>query len=122
MKKTEKTEVKKRKSFLTQAFDYDVNQNSPVLQDYDLVKKYDEDGKEVIVFVPSDNEALIASNGKVTDWSLDTMLKAGINPQTIGTPRTGFNSRIEGVDMVNQFAQQADKILTPPTDNNNNKD
>ena len=45
----------------------------------------------------------------VTDWSLDSLIKAGVDPSF--PIHTGSPTRIEGVATVSEFASQADAIL-----------
>lgn len=94
---------------LTKNFSYEVDQFSPVQEDFSRKVQYDEDGIEHIVFVPVDYPAIQASFGFVSDWSLNALLAAGVNPNF--PISTGLNTRLEGVDVLAQFDSVADSIL-----------
>lgn len=87
-----------------------VNQFSPSIGDVERVVDYGKDGEELISFKPVDYPKLSASHGVVGMWSLDNMLKAGINPNS--SIHTGFNSRLDGVSAVNEFDSSAEKIIS----------
>lgn len=103
-------------SVLKKYFDKKINQSSPVQVDYNRVCKYDEDGKEFIVFEKVDYPKIQKSNGKVKDWTLDALLAAGINPNF--PLHTGYNTRIEGVDVIKQAEATADAIFADLEKNN----
>lgn len=96
-------------SVLKSYFDKSVNQTSRVVPDYDRKVNYDGDGNEVITYVEVDYPTFQESNGLVGDWSLDALLKAGINPNF--PIHTGNPTRLEGVDYVNAAVAQLDGIL-----------
>lgn len=96
-------------SVLKKYFDKKIHQSSPVQVDYDRVCNYDEDGKEFIVFEKVDYPKIQKANGRVKDWTLDALLAAGINPNF--PIHTGYNTRIEGVDVINQASAVADEIF-----------
>lgn len=96
-------------SVLKAYFNENVNQCSPSRGDLQRVVKYDEDGNEYIVYEEVDYPTLVASRGKVSDWSLNALLSAGIDPR-FGI-HTGLNTRLEGVDIVNQMSEQVDAIF-----------
>lgn len=58
--------------------------NSPSLEprskDYERVEKIDEDGNLYVTYVEVDYDKIRQANGSVKDWSLDALLKAGIDP------------------------------------------
>lgn len=95
---------------LKKLFDKSVNQASPVQPDYTRVVRFDEDGNEIVSYEKTDYPSIQASHGFVTDWSLDALLKAGINPN-FGI-HTGLTTRIEGVGVVVEASAVADKILS----------
>lgn len=97
-------------SVLKAYFNDTVNQCSPSRGDVQRVVNYDEDGNEYITYEPIDYPALLASRGSVSDWSLDSLLKAGIDPK-FGV-HTGLNTRLEGVSIVDSFAAAADTMLS----------
>lgn len=96
-------------SVLKAFFDKSVNQCSPIREDYERVVNYDEEGNEFITWSKVDYAKLQKSNGSVSDWNLDVLIKAGIDPK-FGI-HTGLNTRLEGVGAVEQFAAAADAIL-----------
>lgn len=93
-------------------FDSSINQFSPVMGDLERIVELDEKGAEKVRFEAVDYPSLVALRGNIDDYSIDAMIKAGIN---INIPiRTGFVSRIEGASVVHDFATEADKIFTDP--------
>ena len=100
---------------LTRHFDVSVNQASRVCPDYDRVVKFDEDGSEVVVYQEVDYPALVASRGSVLDWQLDSLLKAGINPNF--PINTGNPTRLEGFSALGQFESVAESILNENNEN-----
>lgn len=111
--------MKEIKSALTRLFNYQLNQCSPVKDDEVRKVNYDEDGNELITYVKFDYAKYQASLGHVNDWSLDALLKAGINPDF--PIHTGNNTRLEGLDTIAQAEAIADSLLSDiETDNNNN--
>lgn len=96
-------------SVLSAYFDESVNQSSPIQKDYKRVVNYDKDGNEIITYEEVDYPSLQESLGLVSDWSLDSLLKAGINPQF--AIHTGNPTRLEGIDYVNEASALADEIL-----------
>lgn len=94
----------------------DVNQCSPSVGDVERVVDYGKDGEELISYKPIDYPKLCSSHGVVDMWSLDNMLKAGINPNS--SIHTGLNSRLDGVSAVNEFDSSAEKIIS---ENSNDK-
>ena len=97
------------KSYLEQHFDYDCNQCSPVRLDYERTVSYDSDGNEFVSWLPVDYSLLRQRNGSVVDWSLENLLKAGVNPDF--PIKTGLNTRLEGVCFIEQASAVADSIL-----------
>lgn len=98
-------------SVLSAYFDSSLNQASPVQKDYSRVVNYDENGNEYITWEEVDYSSLQAANGKVSDWSLNSLLSAGINPNF--PIRTGLNTRLEGIGVVSEATAIADEILSP---------
>lgn len=86
-----------------------VNQFSPVCEEFERVVKFGENGEELVTYEPFDLSKVRLSLGSVDQWSLKSLMKAGINPDM--SIRTGFNSRLEGVDTVNAFADGVDAIV-----------
>lgn len=95
---------------LNKNFNIGVNQCSPVQEDYNRVVKYDEDGLEYVVYEKVDYPSILRANGLVTDWNLNNLLKAGVNPDF--PIHTGMPTRIEGFNVINDAAAVADSILS----------
>ena len=91
-------------------FNTECNQCSPVQKDYDRVVNIDDEGNEYITYVEVDYPKIQQSHGSVSDWSLDALLKAGINPNF--SIHTGLNTRLEGASTVSQFESSAEEILS----------
>lgn len=98
------------KNVISRHFDYDCNQMSPVLTDYERKVSYDEEGNEFVSFLRTDYPSIQKRNGSVVVWSLNSLVKAGIDP-AFGI-RTGLNTRLEGVSAVDEFSSAADAILS----------
>lgn len=99
-------------SFLKKAFNYELNQNARnFMTDKILKVKKSKDGEDVLVFEPVDYPAIVAANGSVDDWKLENLLKAGISPQSVGSPHTGYNSRLEGIDDVHLIENEVASFL-----------
>lgn len=96
---------------LRKLFDPSVNQASPYVEDVQRVVLRDENGNEKVTFKSVDYPKLQKSNGKVQAWSLNALLKAGINPDF--PIHTGNNTRLEGVNVVNSALETADSLLSP---------
>ena len=79
-------------------YDKKFNSCSRVRPDYERVVNLDEDGNEHISFQLVDYKKLQDSLGSFNLWSLDALVKAGINPD-FGI-KTGFNTRLEGFDIM----------------------
>lgn len=94
---------------LTHLFNYDVNQYSPVMDDYVRKVNYDEDGNEIITYEKFDSEKYQRSLGFVTDWSLDSLLKAGIDPAF--PIHTGNNTLLDGINTISEWSAMADSVL-----------
>ena len=90
-------------------FDAGVNQCSPVQVDIQRVPVYDEDGNEFVTYEPIDYPAIQASYGVVKDWSLTSLLKAGINPNF--SIHTGNPTRMEGLGDLDAMNLYLDSIL-----------
>lgn len=94
---------------LSPHFDKTVDQRSPVQPDFARVVNYDEDGNEKITYRKVDYESLVESHGTVDAWSLDALLKAGVNPDF--PIHTGNPTRIEGAAAVADLTAQAEKMF-----------
>lgn len=96
-------------SVLSKYFDKSVDQASPVQKDFARKVNYDGKGNEVITYEEVDYPSLQDSLGVVQDWSLNALLKAGVNPQF--PISTGINTRLEGLDALAEASALADQIL-----------
>ena len=97
------------KNALTRLFDYELKQASPVRDDLVQVEKRDEDGNVFTVYEKFDYPKHQASLGSVSDWSLNSLLRAGVNPNF--SIHTGLPTRIEGASVVASAAAQVESIL-----------
>ena len=105
------------KNALTRLFNYDLNQASPVKEDVARVVKYDEDGNEYIVYEKVDYKKLQESLGSVNMWSLESLVKAGIDPAF--PIHTGNPTRLEGQDALDAYIAEADAIFADADSQNN---
>lgn len=90
-------------------FDSEVSVSSPVVDDYFRVVNYDENGHEFITYEKEDYPKFQSSLGFASDWSLDSLVKAGISPD-FGIS-TGYASRSDGLDDLASISNIADSIL-----------
>lgn len=86
------------------------SQVSPVIPEYVPVKKIDEDGMEYYAFTLADNKSVIASLGTADQWSLNALLKAGINPQSMSI-HTSYATRLEGVGDIQEIEQSVNDFF-----------
>lgn len=92
-------------------FDFSLNPFSPAdMVDYERTVSYDEDGKEIISFVPVDYKKITESLGSVDNWSLSALLKAGVNPN-FGIHTASSVSRLEGVDAIQGAEADVESII-----------
>lgn len=96
-------------SVLSHLFNRSIDQSSPFIEDY-LQRKVLTDAGEVVKYEKVDYSSLIASNGVVSNWSLDSLLSAGVDPSF--PVRTGLVTRLDGVSSLNEFVSVADTILS----------
>ena len=104
-------------SALKAYFNYSLNQSSPIQTDLQRVVNYDELGNEFITWEPIDYSSLQASHGSASDWSLDSLIKAGIDPAF--PIHTGNPTRLEGVGVINDAASIVDEILSENSNSEN---
>lgn len=104
------------KNALTRLFNYELNQASPVIDDYVQVEKNDSDGVRYVVYEKFDYPKFQSSNGTVIDWSLQSLLKAGISPNF--SIHTGNNTRMEGFSSILDASAVADSILAEISNSN----
>ena len=96
-------------------FNSDSTFESSVKEDFARVVSYDSDGVEFVTYEKVDYSKIVERNGVCVNWSLTSLLKAGINPD-FGI-RTGLNTRLAGVAVVQQLAAEVDGVF-----NESNKD
>lgn len=100
-------------SVLITLFNKDVKQNSPVFPCIERVTKFDENGKEVVSFEEQDLFSnVVLSHGKFSDWSINSLMKAGINPDF--PIHTGSVSRVESAKDAESISADVDKIFSEP--------
>lgn len=95
-------------SVLSKYFDKNINQCSPVPEDRVRVVNYDGDN-EIVTYEKFDYEAYQKSLGTVDMWSLESLLKAGISPDS--PIHTGAPTRLEGLGVVEQASSIADELF-----------
>lgn len=88
----------------TTQFDYGLNQYSPIVDEHSRIVEFDDDGKEVVSYKKTDLPAITKSLGTAGDWSLNKLLKAGINPD-FGI-HTSSPSRLENASEVAQASEE----------------
>lgn len=90
---------------------------SPIIEEKEMKISYDEDGREVVTYEKVNFHDIIASNGRASDWSLQSLIKAGIDPNF--PIHTGNPTRLDGLDTLDRFTQAVEDIFkddTPTTD------
>lgn len=92
-----------------------INQESPVQKDYDRKVNYDEDGNEIITYEEVDYPTLQQSLGTWDMWSLNSLMKAGIDPAF--PIHTGYNTRLDGINDLQQVDGWVDELLNSSTEN-----
>ena len=97
------------KSVLARLFNYDLNQCSPVRDDFDRIVNIDDEGNEFITYEKVDYPKFQKSLGSFADWSLNALLKAGINPNF--PIHTSNPTRLDGLDALTAFEDMADEVL-----------
>ena len=95
---------------LSRLFDYSLNQASPVQKDFAQVEKVDEDGNVFVSYEEVDYPKVQSSFGLVKNWSLDVLLKAGINPNF--PIHTGNTTRLAAAASMADWTAAADSILS----------
>lgn len=96
-------------TILEQNFNYSLDPSCPVIPDLERVVNYDSDGNEYITFQEVDYPSIQQSHGSWSDWSLESLLKAGIDPAF--SIHTGYNTRLAGLDDVNQILSDVDSLF-----------
>lgn len=101
-------------SVLKKYFRKDTSWCSPVRDDLVRIVNYDKDGNEKITYEKFDYEAHQKKQGTVDMWSLDSLLKAGINPDF--PIHTGLNTRLEGLSTIADAEAIADSLISAVED------
>ena len=97
-----------------------INQSSPVQKDLVRKVKVDEKGNEYPVWEEVDYKKFQQSLGTISDWNLNNLLKAGVNPDF--PIHTGFNTRLEGVGVIEGITSELDAMFAEfDKDNENNE-
>lgn len=97
-------------SVLHSQFDYKLSQDSPYVEDYRRVSNFDKDGVEVVTYVEKDFPSIVKSHGKVSDWSLTSMVKAGIDPSSFHV-QTSSATRLDSFNELSSWSQAVDSVL-----------
>lgn len=90
-------------------FNYELNQYSPVIDEYNAVVKCDEEGKQEIVYEKADLASVVKSHGNSEDWKLDKLFKAGINPDF--PIHTSAPSRVESASDVLEVEKEVNALF-----------
>ena len=98
---------------LKKLFNESVSQQSPVQTDYVRTVVYDSEGNQKVTYEKTDYLSIQKSHGKLSDWSLNALLKSGINPNF--PIHTGMPTRVEGVGILNEASAVAEGLLVPET-------
>ena len=88
-----------------------LNTVSPLVTDFER-KSTIVDGNEIVTFIEVDNRKRVIANGSESDWKLNYMLKAGINPSS--GIHTGSTTRLAAFDDLNVFKALTDEIFVEP--------
>lgn len=91
---------------------------SPIIPDVYRKVDRDEKGQEKITYPTVDYPSFQKSLGVVDNWSLNSLLKAGINPNM--SIHTGNPTRLEGLSSLDKFGEVAEKIISEETNNSEN--
>lgn len=94
---------------LLKYFDPFVNQASPLVTDYVRVVHHDEKGGEYVTYEKFDSASYQKELGSVENWSLDSLMKAGIDPR-FGIHTTS-PSRMECAASMNEFVEKSEILF-----------
>lgn len=86
-------------------FNFSNQADEPIKEDFIMKSQVQADGSLQPSLTKVDYKAIQAENGKVSDWSIPNLLRAGINPKGIGTIHTSEPTRSEGYDNVKSILQ-----------------
>ena len=90
-------------------YDKDARVQSRVCPDFERIVNVDEDGVEKISWQLVDYRKIQDSLGVFDNWSLRSLVDAGIDPR-FGI-RTGFNTRLEGDSVVASAVASINEIV-----------
>lgn len=88
---------------------------SPVCDDYERVVEVDETGDEHIAFKKVDYRKIQESLGSCENWSLRSLVAAGIDPD-FGT-RTGFGTGLQAASAIGAAAAAITGVLESESKN-----
>lgn len=97
-------------SVLKSQFDCKLSQDSPYVPDYRRVSNFDKDGVEVVTYVEKDFPSIVKSHGKADDWSLSSMIQAGIDPSSLRV-NTSASTRLDSFNDISAWNQAIDNAL-----------
>ena len=95
---------------LQRHYDFQVDVFSPDCPDYIKTTTVNESGNPIPVYVEVDNKKLCESLGTVDNYSLRSLLAAGINPDT--HIHTGLASRLDGFSVVKSVESALNNLET----------
>lgn len=93
---------------------------SPVQPDYNRVVNLDDEQNEFITFEQVDYPKIQSKHGKWNDWSLTSLLKAGIDPAF--AIHTGMNTRLEGVGVIEGISADVEAAFANAESSQKNED
>lgn len=94
-------------SVLESHYDKKRNGFSPTCPTFDMHEVFAEDGSRSVIFKETDlQKEIMEPNGKYENWKLDSLLRAGINPNT--GINTSPSSRIEVGASINELANSVE--------------
>lgn len=94
---------------LNLVYDVKADCQSRVCPDFDRVVNVDENGDEHVVYQQVDYQKIQSSLGSFLQWSLKSLMSAGIDPN-FGI-KTGFNTRLDGFGSVESAIQRVTAIV-----------
>lgn len=83
---------------------------SPIVQDYRRVDSFDDLGKAYTAFIPCSGKDVTLELGSVDNWSLQKLVKAGIDPNT--GIHTGYATRLDGLNDLASLSNMADTLTS----------
>lgn len=106
--------MEKIKSVLEKYVNANARMQSPLIGDVQRVVNYDKNGNEIITYAPVDNSAIVKANGSANNWTLNSLLAAGVNPNFpihtgVGTRLDGYADVANAAAEINALLDEADK-------------